>query len=153
MRFRSTSLTRNLRRTLEEKKGGWNGRLGISPSAFSSTRKCRDEQEEGASAALFPRLRRVSCSLFLSPFVSKQAMTNYHLTPPTTLPSLGVQEAKEKRRKVLEAAAKVRRENYQRFLEKTGAWRKYLRTVLRTKPSSSPILRRLIPAACSSCTR
>lgn len=45
-------------------------------------------------------------------------MTNYHLTPPTTLPSLVVQEAKEKRRKVLEAAAKVRRENYQRFLEK-----------------------------------
>jgi len=39
-------------------------------------------------------------------------MTNYHLTPPTILPSLTVQEAKEKRRKVLETAAKVRRENY-----------------------------------------
>lgn len=45
-------------------------------------------------------------------------MTNYHLTPPATLPSLVVQEAREKRRNVLEAAAKVRRENYHRFLEK-----------------------------------
>jgi len=45
-------------------------------------------------------------------------MTNYHLTPPTILPSLTVQEAKEKRRKVLETAAKVRRENYHCFFEK-----------------------------------
>jgi len=45
-------------------------------------------------------------------------MTNYHLTPPTLLPSLVVREAREKRRKVLEAAAKVRRENYKRFVEK-----------------------------------
>jgi hypothetical protein len=45
-------------------------------------------------------------------------MTNYHLTPPQNLPSLAVQEAKEKRRKVLEKAAKVRRANYQRFHKK-----------------------------------
>jgi len=45
-------------------------------------------------------------------------MTNYHLTPPAIFPSLAMQEAKEKRRKVLEAAAKVRRENYQRFNKK-----------------------------------
>src|SRR6266566_9433008 len=35
----------------------------------------------------------------------------------------------------------------------SGACRKYLRTVLRARPSSSPILRRLIPAACRSWTR
>ena len=45
-------------------------------------------------------------------------MTNYHLTSPTILPSLAVQETKEKRRRVFEIAAKVRRENYHRFLEK-----------------------------------
>ncbi len=45
-------------------------------------------------------------------------MTNYHLTPPTILPSLVVQEAKEKRRKVLEAARSIRRANYIRFFEK-----------------------------------
>jgi len=33
-------------------------------------------------------------------------------------PSIAVQEAKEKRRKVLEAARKVRRANYRRFSEK-----------------------------------
>lgn len=48
-------------------------------------------------------------------------MTNYHLTPRTTLRSLAVQEAKEKRRKVLEAARRVRRENYQRFTRKVLA--------------------------------
>jgi len=45
-------------------------------------------------------------------------MTNYHLHPPTLLPALAVQEAKEKRRKVLEAAAQVRRANYRTFMEK-----------------------------------
>jgi len=45
-------------------------------------------------------------------------MTAYNLTPPTILPSLVVQEAKEKRRKVLEKAYQVRRENYKRFIEK-----------------------------------
>ena len=45
-------------------------------------------------------------------------MTEYHLTPPTILPSLAVQEAREKRRKVLEAAAQVRRANYHAFMEK-----------------------------------
>jgi len=43
--------------------------------------------------------------------------------PPTrtvvaVFPSIAVQEAKEKRRKVLEAARKVRRANYRRFSEK-----------------------------------
>ena len=45
-------------------------------------------------------------------------MTDYHLTLPTTLPSLAVQEAKEKRRKVLEAVWQRRRENYRNFLKK-----------------------------------
>jgi len=37
-------------------------------------------------------------------------MSDYHLTPPTTLSSLAVREAKEKRRKVLEAVWQRRRE-------------------------------------------
>ena len=111
--------------------------MGVSPSAFSSTRKCRDEQEEGASAALFPRLRRVSCSLFLSPFVSKQAMTNYHLTPPTMLPSLAVQEAKEKRRRVLEAVRQRRRIIYASFHQKFSRRARSLRKPSILRPGSS----------------
>ncbi len=42
-------------------------------------------------------------------------MTNYHLTPPTILPSLAIQEAKEKRRKVLEAVRARRKIIYQQF--------------------------------------
>jgi len=45
-------------------------------------------------------------------------MTNYHLTPPTTLPSLAVREAKEKRRQVLEAVWQRRREKYRNYLKK-----------------------------------
>ena len=45
-------------------------------------------------------------------------MSEYHLTPPPTLPSLAVREAKEKRRKVLEAVWQRRRENYRNFLKK-----------------------------------
>jgi hypothetical protein len=45
-------------------------------------------------------------------------MTEYHLTPPTILPSLAVQAAKEKRRKVLEKAWQTRRENYVQFMRK-----------------------------------
>jgi hypothetical protein len=45
-------------------------------------------------------------------------MTNYHLTPPTILPSLAVLDAKEKRRKVLDAAYRIRRANYRTFMEK-----------------------------------
>jgi len=45
-------------------------------------------------------------------------MSEYHLTPPATLPSFAVQEAREKRRKQLEAAAQVRRANYRAFMEK-----------------------------------
>jgi hypothetical protein len=48
-------------------------------------------------------------------------MTNYHLIPPTTLPSFAVQEAREKRRKVLEAARNSRRENYRRYYAKLKA--------------------------------
>jgi len=48
------------------------------------------------------------------------AMSDYHLKPLTSLSSLAtqVQEHREQRRKVLEAAAKVRQENYKRFREK-----------------------------------
>jgi hypothetical protein len=56
-------------------------------------------------------------------------MTNYHLIPPVTLPSRAVQEAKEKRRKVLEAAAHTRKANYQRFLRRMA----YLQKTLREK--------------------
>lgn len=45
-------------------------------------------------------------------------MSEYHLTPHTTLPSLTIQDAKEKRRKVLEKAMQTRRENYLRFMKK-----------------------------------
>jgi len=45
-------------------------------------------------------------------------MSEYHLTSPTTLPSLAVREAKEKRRKVLEAVWQRRRETYRNFLKK-----------------------------------
>ena len=45
-------------------------------------------------------------------------MSDYHLTPPTILPSLAVQETKAKRRKVLEAVWQRRRENYRQFMEK-----------------------------------
>jgi hypothetical protein len=48
-------------------------------------------------------------------------MTEYNLTPLTTLPSLAVQKARERRRKVLEAAAKVRRANYIRFYQNMQA--------------------------------
>jgi len=45
-------------------------------------------------------------------------MTAYHLTPPITLPSLAVQEAREKRRKVLEAVRARRKIISQRFAKK-----------------------------------
>jgi len=48
-------------------------------------------------------------------------MTNYHLTPPTILPSLAVQEAKEKRRRVLEAVRARRKIIYTRFHQKMQA--------------------------------
>ncbi len=52
-------------------------------------------------------------------FATIQAgMTNYHLIPPTTLPSLAVQEAKEKRRQVLARAAQIRKANHRAFLKK-----------------------------------
>jgi len=45
-------------------------------------------------------------------------MTNYHLIPPAMLPSLAVQEAKEKRRKFLEAVRERRKINYTNFYKK-----------------------------------
>ena len=45
-------------------------------------------------------------------------MTAYNLTPPTILPSLVVREAKEKRRKVLEAVRQRRKIIYTRFYKK-----------------------------------
>ena len=44
-------------------------------------------------------------------------MTNYHLTPPTTLPSLAAKEAREKRRQVLKAVRERRKRIYQHFRE------------------------------------
>ena len=48
-------------------------------------------------------------------------MTNYHLTPPATLPSLVVQEAKEKRRRVLAEVRARRKIMYTRFHKKMQA--------------------------------
>ena len=45
-------------------------------------------------------------------------MSEYHLTPPTTLPSLAVQEAKEKRRKVLDAVWQRRNIISTQFMKK-----------------------------------
>lgn len=45
-------------------------------------------------------------------------MTNYHLKSVTTLPSIAAQEAKEQRRKVLEALRARRKIIYQWFREK-----------------------------------
>jgi len=45
-------------------------------------------------------------------------MTNYRFTASPALPSLTVQEAKEKRRQVLAKAAQIRKANYLRFLKK-----------------------------------
>jgi hypothetical protein len=42
-------------------------------------------------------------------------MTNYHIIPPTTLPSLAAQEAKEKRRKVFEAVRERIRDKQKRL--------------------------------------
>ena len=42
-------------------------------------------------------------------------MTEYNLTRPTISPTRVVQEAREKRRKVLEGVYQRRRENYARF--------------------------------------
>jgi len=42
-------------------------------------------------------------------------MTDYHLKPPETLPSLAWQEAKAKRRRVLEAVKNRRRILYQKL--------------------------------------
>ena len=54
-------------------------------------------------------------------------MTAYNRTPSTTLPSLAVQEAKEKRRQVLARAEQTRRANYQRFLQRMASLDKTLR--------------------------
>ena len=45
-------------------------------------------------------------------------MTNYHLNPLTTLPSLAAQEKKAARKKLLEEVRARRAENYQRFEKK-----------------------------------
>jgi hypothetical protein len=45
-------------------------------------------------------------------------MTEYNLTPPTILPSLAVQDAKEKRRKVLEGVRERRKTTYRNFYKK-----------------------------------
>ena len=44
-------------------------------------------------------------------------MTNYRLTPPQTLPSLAVREAREKRKQVLAAVRERRKRIYQHFRE------------------------------------
>ena|SRR5438128_3491195 len=45
-------------------------------------------------------------------------MTNYHLTPPQTLPSLAVREVREKRKQVLAAVRKRRKRIYHHFRER-----------------------------------
>ena len=70
------------------------------------------------AAAIAGRVAGVVDNLQASLLVCKRSMNNYHLTPPTLLPSLTIQEAKEKRRKVLEAARQRRREIYKHFHKK-----------------------------------
>ncbi len=48
-------------------------------------------------------------------------MTNYNLKPLSNLPSLAIQEAKERRRQVLARAAEVRKANFQRLMQKQRA--------------------------------
>jgi hypothetical protein len=45
-------------------------------------------------------------------------MSNFHIPAPANLPSLAVQDAKEKRRQVLARAAAIRKANFRRFMEK-----------------------------------
>ncbi len=45
-------------------------------------------------------------------------MSNYHLKPLTTLPSLAAIEAREKQKRLLEEVQKRRKEIYKRFREK-----------------------------------
>lgn len=45
-------------------------------------------------------------------------MTDYHLQPPQTLPTLAWQERKEKRKQLLAAIRQRRAERYKRFLQK-----------------------------------
>jgi hypothetical protein len=45
-------------------------------------------------------------------------MSNYQLTPLTTLPSLAVKDTKEKRRKLLEEVRQRRKIIYQRFRQR-----------------------------------
>src|SRR5690242_19115834 len=52
---------------------------------------------------------------FSAMLAEQSPMTEYNLTPPTTLPSLAVLDAKEKRRKVLEAVRHRRKLIYARF--------------------------------------
>ncbi len=68
-----------------------------------------------------------TCGSVVSLLLLQQPMTNYHLTPPATLPSHAVQQAKEKRRKVLEAAEQTRKANYERFLRRMSSLEKTLR--------------------------
>jgi len=53
-------------------------------------------------------------------------MTQYNLTPLSTLPSFAVQEKKAARRKVIEAAEQTRKANYQRFLQRMAFLQKTL---------------------------
>src|SRR5215467_2139577 len=65
-----------------------------------------------SSASLYPTVpctKAIYHLLFTVTFATiTLAMSNYHLQPRTTLPSLAAQEAKEKRRKQLEAVRQRR---------------------------------------------
>ena len=82
---------------------------------FSGQQKTQRTISYESKQAVFPGLLALFSLLC---YYSRQDMTNYHLTAPTTLPSLAVQEAKEKRRKVLAAVRQRRAIIYQRFREK-----------------------------------
>src|SRR6266700_701913 len=56
------------------------------------------------------------CSVFFA--TMPLAMSDYHLKPFTTLPSIAAQEAKEQRRKQLEAVRERRKIIYQRFRQR-----------------------------------
>jgi recombinational DNA repair ATPase RecF len=67
-------------------------------------------------------------------------MTNCYLTSPAPLPSPTVQEAKEKRRRVLDAEAQTRKANYERFLRRMASLQKTLREKNRRLQGSSNLI-------------
>ena len=83
-------------------------------------RSCASLPPSSTSARCDPTTRTGRSRLHVSLLFGtiQAAMTAYHLTAPTTLPSFAVSEAKAKRRQVLARAAQTRKANYEQFVKK-----------------------------------